>query len=140
MTCSPISGGGQGFSFPSPNPRCALSVAGTRPRTFRAPGKGLTSNKSHEENPMHLGDTHRSQYGLENHGLATTGDVYWTLPTAVLYEQALARDEGMLSSHGPLVVRTGQHTGRSANDKFVVRDENTADELWWGKVNVPYEP
>jgi len=89
---------------------------------------------------MHLGDSHRSQYGLENHGLATSGNVYWTLPTAVLYEQALAREEGMLSSHGPLVVRTGQHTGRSANDKFVVRDENTDDELWWGKVNVPYEP
>ena len=89
---------------------------------------------------MHLGDQHRSQYGLENHGLTDLGDVYWTLPTAALYEQALKRDEGMLSSHGPLVVRTGTHTGRSANDKFVVRDENTENELWWGKVNVPYEP
>lgn len=89
---------------------------------------------------MHLGDSHRSQFGLDNHGLSGLGNVYWTLTTAALYEQALARGEGMLSSHGPLVVRTGQHTGRSANDKFVVRDEHTDAELWWGKVNVPFEP
>ncbi|MES9903380.1 MAG: phosphoenolpyruvate carboxykinase [Sedimenticola sp.] len=82
---------------------------------------------------------HRSQHPLDTHGLTDLNGAYWSLPTAALYEQAVARGEGMLSSHGPLVVRTGQHTGRSANDKFVVRDENTENELWWGKVNVPYE-
>ncbi|MGE4635221.1 MAG: phosphoenolpyruvate carboxykinase [Arenicellales bacterium] len=81
-----------------------------------------------------------SPYGLENHGLRNLGAVHWNLSQAVLIEHAIRKGEGVLSSHGPLVVETGQHTGRSANDKFVVRDENTENEIWWGKVNVPYEP
>ncbi len=53
---------------------------------------------------------------------------------------SLRRGEGRLAKYGPLVVETGKHTGRSANDKFIVRDEETEDSVWWGKVNVPMEP
>ena len=41
----------------------------------------------------------------------------------------------MLSRHGALVVETGSRTGRSANDKFIVLDEETAETVWWGAVN-----
>ena len=41
---------------------------------------------------------------------------------------------------GPLVCRTGQHTGRSPNDKFIVREPSSEDKVWWSKVNRPIEP
>ncbi len=50
---------------------------------------------------------------------------------AELYEQAIANDEGQVSSSGAFVVQTGLHTGRSAQDKFVVKDANTEDRVWW---------
>ena len=82
----------------------------------------------------------KSHYGLENHGLRNLGTVHWNLSTPTLIEHALRRQEGKVSKDGALVVCTGQHTGRSANDKFVVLDETTEGDIWWGKVNAPYEP
>ena len=78
--------------------------------------------------------------GLENHGIRNVNAVYWNLPGPRLYEEAIRRREGRLAHLGPLVVRTGHHTGRSPNDKFVVREESTADKIWWGKANRPMEP
>ena len=54
-----------------------------------------------------------------------------------LVEIALQRGEGLLAKYGPLVVQTGRHTGRSALDKFIVKDLFTADEVWWGDTNKP---
>ncbi|MEJ2423256.1 MAG: phosphoenolpyruvate carboxykinase [Candidatus Thiodiazotropha sp.] len=82
------------------------------------------------------GVTH-SSYGLENHGLYNLNDIYWNLPTPRLIEQALFRREGQLSHLGPLVVRTGHHTGRSANDKFIVDEPSVRDQIWWGEINRP---
>jgi phosphoenolpyruvate carboxykinase (ATP) len=79
-----------------------------------------------------------SSYGLENHGLTNLNDVYWNLTTPALYEQVIARHEGSLAHLGALAVRTGHHTGRSANDKFVVEEATTKDQIWWGKINRPY--
>lgn len=76
-----------------------------------------------------------SQYGLENHGIQNAGIVYWNLPTSLLYEEAIRRREGHLAHLGPLVVRTGQYTGRAPNDKFIVREPASVDKVWWGKVN-----
>ncbi|GMR18116.1 MAG: phosphoenolpyruvate carboxykinase (ATP) [Gammaproteobacteria bacterium] len=87
----------------------------------------------------HSGEKH-SDYSLENHGLHGLNDIYWNLPTPSLYEQAINRREGVLSHLGPLVVRTGHHTGRSANDKFVVEDANTIDKINWGPLNQPLSP
>ncbi len=76
-------------------------------------------------------------HGLENHGLYNLYAAYWNLPTPELYEQAILRHEGSLSHLGPIVVRTGHHTGRSANDKFIVEEETSREHVWWGKVNKP---
>jgi len=78
-----------------------------------------------------------SSYSLDNHGLSNLNDIYWNLNTPALYEHALKNNEGILSHLGPLVVRTGHHTGRSANDKFIVQEDSTKDDIWWGKINRP---
>jgi phosphoenolpyruvate carboxykinase (ATP) len=68
------------------------------------------------------------------------GRVYRNLSTPALYEEAIRRCEGWISHLGPLVVRTGQYTGRSADDKFVVREPSSEADVWWGKYNRPIEP
>ena len=76
---------------------------------------------------------------LEKHGIKNTGFVYWNLSTPLLYEEAIRRREGRMAHLGPLVVRTGEHTGRSPNDKFVVREPSSKDKVWWGPVNKAME-
>jgi phosphoenolpyruvate carboxykinase (ATP) len=78
--------------------------------------------------------------GLEGQGIETRADLHWNLVTARLVEAAVARGEGKLSADGPLVVETGQHTGRSAQDKFIVRDAETEHSVWWGKSNKGMSP
>jgi len=78
--------------------------------------------------------------GLEAQGIETRATLHWNLVTARLIETAVARGEGKLSADGPLVVETGAHTGRSAQDKFIVKDAETADSVWWGKTNKPMSP
>jgi phosphoenolpyruvate carboxykinase (ATP) len=63
------------------------------------------------------------------------GRVLANLPTAELYEHAIRAAEGEIAAEGPLVVRTGAHTGRSPKDKFVVREPWSQDKVWWGDVN-----
>jgi phosphoenolpyruvate carboxykinase (ATP) len=70
-------------------------------------------------------------HGLEGQGFRNLKSVRWNLMPAELYEIAIQRGEGKLAKDGPLVVLTGEHTGRSANDKFVVRDEQTESQVWW---------
>jgi len=64
-------------------------------------------------------------------GIATGAELHWNLGTPQLVEAAVRRGEGLLARHGPLVVRTGRHTGRSAGDKFIVRDAETDATVWW---------
>lgn len=78
--------------------------------------------------------------GLEYLGLRNLKKVHWNHTSPMLYEHAITRNEGVISHLGPLVVSTGKITGRSPNDKFVVKDEHTADKVNWGKVNVSYDP
>ncbi len=81
-----------------------------------------------------------SPVGLETHGIRKPDNIYWSLPTPLLYEHAIRRREGRLAHLGPLVVRTGQHTGRSPKDKFIVRDSQSEAHVAWGKVNQPMTP
>ncbi|MDE2111802.1 MAG: phosphoenolpyruvate carboxykinase [Alphaproteobacteria bacterium] len=80
-----------------------------------------------------------SACGLEAAGFHNLKRVYWNLRPTALYEMALRREEGHLAAAGPLVVSTGKHTGRSAPDKFIVKDAHTADNVWWAnnKAMVP---
>jgi len=80
------------------------------------------------------------QAGLSAQGIETRADLHWNLVTARLVEAAVARGEGKLSADGPLVVETGAHTGRSAQDKFIVRDAETENSVWWGKSNKAMTP
>src|SRR5438477_4638261 len=77
--------------------------------------------------------------GLDAQGIATGAEIFWNLATAPLVEHAVRRGEGLLAKDGPLVVRTGKFTGRSARDKFIVRDAVTEKTVWWGKVNQPMD-
>lgn len=78
-----------------------------------------------------------SNYGVDKHGIQNAANVYWNLTPAELYEHALRRGEGQISELGTLVVCTGTHTGRSPNDKFVVKEPSSEEHIWWGKVNRP---
>jgi phosphoenolpyruvate carboxykinase (ATP) len=78
--------------------------------------------------------------GLEGHGIRNVARVYWNLSVPALYEEAVRRREALIAAAGPLVCRTGQHTGRSPNDKFIVREPSSEDKVWWSKVNRPIEP
>jgi phosphoenolpyruvate carboxykinase (ATP) len=77
--------------------------------------------------------------GLEAHGITNVARGSWNMSVPALYEEAVRRREGSMSAHGPLVCRTGQHTGRSPNDKFIVREPSSAENVWWSKVNRPIE-
>jgi len=78
--------------------------------------------------------------GLAAQGIETKAKLNWNVPTARLVEAAVARGEGKLSIDGALVVETGAHTGRSAQDKFIVRDAETENTVWWGKTNKGMTP
>src|SRR3989338_941966 len=66
--------------------------------------------------------------------------MHHNLPLSVLIEEAIKREEGLLSAQGAFVVRTGKYTGRSPNDKFTVEDENTRNTIWWGPINQNMQP
>jgi phosphoenolpyruvate carboxykinase (ATP) len=77
---------------------------------------------------------------ISNHGVATRAEQFVNLATGPLVEHAVRLGEGILAKDGPLVVETGRHTGRSASDKFIVRDAETESSVWWGKVNKAMSP
>jgi phosphoenolpyruvate carboxykinase (ATP) len=80
----------------------------------------------------------KSDYGLDNHGLGNLRKVYWNLTTEALYEEIVFRQEAKISRLGPIVASTGKHTARSANDKYVVKEASTEENIWWGEHNRPF--
>lgn len=78
-----------------------------------------------------------SDFRLKNQGLTYLDQVYWNLPEEALYEEIVFRNEGKISKQGPIIVETGKHTARAANDKFVVKEESTENNIWWGEYNRP---
>ena len=78
---------------------------------------------------------YNTAYGLDKNGFRAPGAVYYNLTEAELYEQAIDRREAQLSAHGALVAKTGVHTGRSAKDKFIVKDGIVDDQIWWDNNN-----
>ena len=80
-----------------------------------------------------------SSFGLDKHGIEGVRAAYWNLPPARLVEMAVQRGEAILGADGPLVCETGSNTGRSPNDKFLVKDPSIDGDIWWGDVNRPFE-
>jgi len=87
-----------------------------------------------------VGATGQGAFGLENHGLKPSGQVFWNLSPAGLYEESIRRGEARLVHMGAIAANTAPHTGRSPNDRFVVRDANSQGVVDWGKVNVGLSP
>ena len=79
------------------------------------------------------------QESIRRIGLRGVGHIYWNLSTPALYEEAIRRHEGMLCHLGPLVIQTGQYTGRLPKDKFFVEEPSSINKIGWGKVNRPFE-
>src|SRR5918911_796788 len=77
----------------------------------------------------------RGAQGLEAHGITQASNVYWNLTAPELYEEIARRREGIISAHGALLVDTGEHTGRAAKDKAIVREPSSADKVFWGEIN-----
>jgi len=82
---------------------------------------------------------HASRYGLDRHGIRNPGTVFWNLNPVELVEHAIRRGEGSLVDGGPFNAVTSPHTGRSPNDRFVVREPGSEGDVDWGKVNIPFE-
>ncbi len=82
----------------------------------------------------HLGRKNTS-YELDNYGIAEPARVYWNLTPPQLYEEIARRNEGVLSDHGAMLVDTGEHTGRAAKDKAIVREASSENKVFWGDVN-----
>ncbi|WP_416385463.1 phosphoenolpyruvate carboxykinase [Tsuneonella sp. CC-YZS046] len=79
-------------------------------------------------------------FSLDRQGISTGASIFANLGSAPLVEHAIQNGEGLLAVSGPLVVETGRHTGRSAKDKFTVKDAETENTVWWGNTNVPMTP
>src|SRR4051794_13582404 len=81
-----------------------------------------------------------SVVGLGRQGLNPSGQVHWNLIAPELMQAAARRSEGEFAEMGPFVAKTAPHTGRSPNDKFVVRESGSENDVDWGTVNRPLSP
>ena len=79
--------------------------------------------------------TTESPADLDTHGIDPSGEVYRNPTTSLLYSHALERGDARIAEGGALAVDTGVHTGRSPNDKFIVREPGSEERIWWGDVN-----
>ena len=71
--------------------------------------------------------------------LKTSKTIFSNLSAPELYEHAVSKKEGQIAAGGALAVKTGLHTARAAQDKFVVEEETSRKHIWWGDYNVPFE-
>ena len=74
------------------------------------------------------------QYGIKN------ANVRYQLSPQELQETTIEKGQGVQSSSGALAVNTGEFTGRSPMDRFIVKDDITKDRVWWGNINIPFDP
>ncbi|OFY72194.1 MAG: phosphoenolpyruvate carboxykinase (ATP) [Bacteroidetes bacterium RIFCSPLOWO2_12_FULL_37_12] len=83
---------------------------------------------------------HSNVSGLNDYGIETNKQVFWNLNVSELTELALQRNESTLNDSGALVAMTGKYTGRAPKDRFIVKDAITEKTVWWGDVNIPFQP
>ncbi|WP_333597028.1 phosphoenolpyruvate carboxykinase (ATP) [Chryseobacterium flavum] len=77
---------------------------------------------------------------LKNIGIIPDKEVYWNLSEPQLISQTLRKSQGVITSSGALACDSGEFTGRSPKDKYIVMDYETKDSVWWGEVNHPFMP
>src|SRR5258705_1432038 len=90
-----------------------------------------------EMKPQRAEAARESSIGLARQGLAPRGEVHWNWIAPELLKAAARRDEGEFTEMGPFVAITTPHSGRSPNDKFVVKEPTSEKDVDWGKVNQP---
>jgi phosphoenolpyruvate carboxykinase (ATP) len=90
-----------------------------------------------EMKPQRTSVARESRIDLRKQGLAPRGEVHWNLIAPELFQAAARRNEGEFADMGPFVAITTPHTGRSPNDKFVVKEPSSEKDVDWGKVNQP---
>ena len=71
-------------------------------------------------------------------GLTNLGNVFWNLTPAELVEDTIIEGQGILTDTGAIAIETGEFTGRSPKDRFVVCDAKTENTVWWGDVNIKF--
>lgn len=87
-----------------------------------------------------------NHYGItpENHdlgylGLNNAANIFWNLNPSELVEETILNGQGVLADTGALAIDTGEFTGRSPKDKFIVCDANTENSVWWGDINIKFD-
>jgi len=75
-----------------------------------------------------------NQYGIKN------AKAHYQLSSDELHEETINKEQGVETSFGAITVNTGEFTGRSPKDRFIVKDSITEDRVWWGNINIPFEP
>jgi len=73
-------------------------------------------------------------YGIRN------ATIHYQLTSSELHNETIKKGQGKEANSGSLAVNTGEFTGRSPRDRFIVKDEVTQDKVWWGKINIPFSP
>jgi phosphoenolpyruvate carboxykinase (ATP) len=84
-------------------------------------------------------DKLNSQIELDEKTIIQPKKIYRNLTPPLLYEEVIRRGEALMAENGPLVIYTGKCTGRSPNDKFFVREPSSQNDVWWGKINKPFD-
>lgn len=74
------------------------------------------------------------KYGIKN------AEIRYQLSPEELHDIAIKKGQGVETSSGALAINTGEFTGRSPQDRFIVKDAITKDKVWWSNINVPFEP
>jgi phosphoenolpyruvate carboxykinase (ATP) len=91
---------------------------------------------AHDEGAQHMIATVPDRGSLAAHGIGDVrGRIFWHPTTSLLYTHALRRGDAQLAEGGPLVVDTGERTGRSPKDKLIVREPGSEERIWWSEVN-----
>lgn len=88
---------------------------------------------------MNSSATQSQNASLAAIGLKPSGQVFWNLTPAELIEKTILNGQGTLTDTGALSIDTGEFTGRSPKDKFIVREAVTESTVWWGDINQPFE-
>lgn len=73
-------------------------------------------------------------------GLNNLGNQFWNLSPSELVEDIIITGQGVLTDTGAIAIETGEFTGRSPKDRFVVCDEKTENSVWWGDINIKFTP